>query len=52
MSGYANAKGVPYPQLAVAGTGVLLLLGGAGVLLGVFPTAGIILLIIFKLGTT
>jgi putative oxidoreductase len=52
MSGYAQAKGVPYPKLAVAGTGVLLLLGGASVLLGVCPTVGIILLIVFMLGTT
>jgi putative oxidoreductase len=52
MSGYAKAKGVPFPKLAVAGTGVLLLLGGASVLLGVCPTVGIILLIVFMLGTT
>jgi len=35
MGGYAKAKGVPFPKLAVAGSGVLLLLGGASVLLGV-----------------
>jgi putative oxidoreductase len=52
MSGYAKAKGVPVPKLAVAGTGVLLLLGGASVLLGVCPAVGIILLIVFMLGTT
>jgi uncharacterized membrane protein YphA (DoxX/SURF4 family) len=52
MSGYAKAKAVPFPKLAVAGTGVLLLLGGASVLLGVCPTVGIILLIVFMLGTT
>ena len=52
MSGYAKTKAVPFPKLAVAGTGVLLLLGGASVLLGVCPTAGIILLIVFVLGTT
>ena len=52
MSGYAQAKGVPSPKLAVAGSGVLLLLGGASVLLGLYPTIGIILLIVFMLGTT
>ena len=36
----------------MAGTGVLLLLGGASVLLGVCPAVGIILLIVFMLGTT
>jgi len=44
MSGYAK-KGVRFPKLAVAGTGVLLLLG-------VCPAVGIILLIVFMLGTT
>ena len=52
MSGYAKAKGVPVPKLAVAGTGVLLLLGGASVLLGVCPAVGIILLIVFLLGVS
>ena len=36
-SGYAKAKGVPFPKLAVAGTGVLPLLGGASVLLRCLP---------------
>ena len=52
MSQYTKAKGVPFPKLAVAGSGVLLLLGGAGVRLGVYPTVGIILLIVFMLGAT
>jgi putative oxidoreductase len=52
MSQYTKAKGVPFPRLAVAGTGVLLLLGGASVLLGAYPTVGIILLIVFMLGST
>lgn len=52
MSGYAKAKGTPAPKLAVAGTGVILLLGGLSMLLGVYPTIGIILLIIFLLGTS
>ena len=30
MSGYAKSNGTPVPGLAVGGTGVLLLLGGAG----------------------
>jgi putative oxidoreductase len=52
MSQYTKAKGVPFPKLAVAGSGVLLLLGGASVLLGVYPTIGVILLIVFMLGAT
>jgi putative oxidoreductase len=52
MSQYTKAKCVPFPKLAVAGSGVLLLLGGASVLLGVYPTIGVILLIVFMLGAT
>jgi putative oxidoreductase len=36
----------------VAGTGVVLLVGGLSMLLGVYPVVGIILLIIFLLGVS
>jgi uncharacterized membrane protein YphA (DoxX/SURF4 family) len=36
----------------VAGTGVILLLGGLSMLLGVYPVVGIILLIVFLLGVS
>ena len=52
MSDYAKAKGTPSPKLAVAGTGVILLLGGLSMLLGVYPVVGIILLIVFLLGVS
>lgn len=52
MGQYAQAKGTPAPQLAVAGTGVMLLLGGMSVLLGAYPTVGIALLILFLLGAS
>jgi putative oxidoreductase len=52
MSEYAIAKGTPAPKAAVAGTGMLLLLGGLSMLSGVYPTAGISLLIIFLLGVS
>ena len=52
MGQYAQAKGTPAPQLAVAGAGVVLLLGGTSVLLGAFPTVGIALLILFLLGAS
>ena len=52
MGQYAQAKGTPAPQLAVAGTGVLLLLGGMSGLLGAYPTVDIVLLIIFLLGAS
>jgi len=52
MAGYAQSKGTPAPKLAVLGTGVLLLLGGASFLLGYHPTFGTGLLIIFLLGVS
>jgi putative oxidoreductase len=52
MSGYAKAKGTPLPNLAVAGTGVLLSAGGLSMLLGVYPVVGIALLIVFLLGVS
>lgn len=52
MSEYAKARGTPSPKLAVAGTGVILLLGGLSMLLGVYPVVGIVLLIIFLLGVS
>ena len=47
LSGYAQAKGTPAPSLAVAASGVLLLLGGVSILLGAYPIVGIALLIVF-----
>ncbi len=34
LVGYAKSKNVPSPELAVAGTGALMLIGGVGTLLG------------------
>jgi putative oxidoreductase len=52
LSGYAKAKGTPFPKLAVVGTGVILLAGGLSMLLGVYPVIGIILLIVFLVGVS
>ncbi|MFB6150231.1 MAG: DoxX family protein [Haloarculaceae archaeon] len=40
MAGYAEAKGLPAPRLAVLGSGGLLVLAGAGVVTGAFPVLG------------
>jgi putative oxidoreductase len=48
-AGYARMNRTPAPKLAVGGTGVLLLLGGASLLLGFHPTIGVILLAILLL---
>lgn len=47
MKGYAGSKGVPAPGLAVAGSGLLLVLGGASVLLGLGPQVGLAMLVLF-----
>lgn len=52
MAEYAKSKGVLYPHLAVAFTGILLLLGGLSILFGTYPRIGILFLLIFLLPTT
>lgn len=52
MVGYAQSKGVSNPAVMVPLTGVLLLLGGLGVVLGVTPRFALLLLVIFLLPTT
>ena len=52
MVGYAGAKGVPAPNLMVPATGGMLLFGGLGVLLGVFPTLAAGAVVVFLLVTT
>ena len=52
MAGYAKMKGTPAPALAVSGSGLLILLGGASLLLGFHPTIGVILLVIFLVPTS
>ncbi|MGH9359187.1 MAG: DoxX family membrane protein [Terriglobia bacterium] len=52
MAGYAKMKGTPAPKAAVAGTGVLLVLGGLSLLFGVRPMVGCILLLIFLAGAS
>ncbi|MFB6118672.1 DoxX family protein [Halosegnis sp.] len=37
MAGYAEFKGLPAPRFGVVASGVLLVAGGLGVVLGVFP---------------
>src|SRR5581483_1526914 len=50
--GYAGSKGVPAPQLAVPGSGALLLIGGASFLLGFQPLIGVIAIALFLIGVT
>jgi uncharacterized membrane protein YphA (DoxX/SURF4 family) len=52
LTGYTQSKGVPAPGLAVAGSGVLLLIGGLGVLLGAYVVWALSALIIFLVPVT
>jgi len=47
MTGYATSKKVPMPKISVALTGVVLVLGGLGILLGVYVLYAVILLSVF-----
>jgi uncharacterized membrane protein YphA (DoxX/SURF4 family) len=51
-AGYAASKGVPAPKLAVAGSGVLILIGGLSVLLGYQPVIGVAAIVLFLLGVS
>ena len=52
MSGYAQSKGVPAPQVAVLGSGVLLLIGGLSILTGFQPLIGVAALVLFLVPIT
>jgi putative oxidoreductase len=52
MAQYAGSKGVPAPEVAVLGSGLLLLIAGAGILLGMFPKIAIACAAIFLLGVS
>ena len=51
MSGLAKSKNVPFPRLAVVASGVMLVAGGASVVLGILPVGGLIVLVLFLLAT-
>jgi putative oxidoreductase len=52
LTGYAQSKGVPMPREAVLLTGLMMVLGGLGILLGVAVQVSILVLSIFLLVTT
>jgi putative oxidoreductase len=52
LSQYAGSSGVPAPTVAVAVTGVMLLVGGLSILLGVKPKVGAALLVLFLVPTS
>lgn len=52
MAPYARSRGVPSPDLAVLGSGALIIAGGLSILLGVYPTVGVLLISLFLIPTT
>jgi uncharacterized membrane protein YphA (DoxX/SURF4 family) len=52
MAGYAQSKGIPSPKAAVGFSGMLLLIGGLSILLGVYPTIGVVALALFLVPVT
>lgn len=52
MSGYAASKGIPAANVAVAGSGLLLLIAGLSLLTGYRPTLGIVALVLFFVPVT
>ena len=52
FAGYARSKGVPVPKLSVAGTGLLIILGGVGIILGVWIQCAVLLITIFLVFVT
>jgi putative oxidoreductase len=49
---YARTKGVPMPAIAVAGSGILIVLGGLSLLAGAKPRVGTALITTFLAGVT
>ncbi len=52
LAQYASSKNVPKAEIAVAGSGVALLLGGASILLGIKPKLGALAIIGFLGGVS
>ncbi len=52
MAGYAAAKDVPVPEVAVALSGLLIFLGGLSILSGQWPRLGALFFAVFLIGVT
>lgn len=52
MIPYAKMKGVPFAEIAVPGTGVLLLIAGLSILTGIYPVIAVAALILFLVPVT
>lgn len=52
MIPYAKMKGVPFAEIAVPGTGALLLIAGLSILTGIYPVIAVAALILFLVPVT
>ena len=52
LAGYAASQGVPFPRLAVIGSGLLLLAGGLGIVAGVYVMWALLALVVFLVPVT
>lgn len=52
LANYAASQGVPSPRFAVIGSGLLLLAGGLGIILGVYVIWALLALVIFLVPVT
>lgn len=52
MVGYAKSKGVPSPRIAILVTGIMMIVGGAGIFLNAYVSQSAVLLLIFLVPTT
>ena len=52
LAGYAASKKVPSPKLAVVVSGVMVILGGAGVLLALYVPVSVALIVLFLIPVT
>jgi uncharacterized membrane protein YphA (DoxX/SURF4 family) len=52
MAGFTGSRGFPAPKLAVAVSGLMIILGGLSMLLGIRPLAGVVLVSAFLIPVT
>ncbi|MDF9746236.1 DoxX family protein [Natrinema salsiterrestre] len=52
LAGYAESKGIPAARFGVVASGVMLVLGGLGIVLGVYPVIAAGMLAVFFLAVT
>jgi putative oxidoreductase len=51
MALYAQSKNVPMPRIAVFVTGIMIIFGGLGIILGIYTKLAVLLLVLFLAGT-